>query len=212
MDFGLGIRMSEYAYDHSKCCCASDYLLPILRELLKVLPPGSVVADAGCGNGSMLAALENSHWKMHGIEVSQSGLSHARTQYPQFEFHFADLGREDCILPMTGICDVVISTEVVEHVFLPRVFAKNCWDLLKSGGILIISTPYHGYLKDLSLALTNKLDAHFTALWDYGHIKFWSKRTLTHLLEETGFEVKQFHGAGRLPYLWKSMVVVATKR
>jgi 2-polyprenyl-6-hydroxyphenyl methylase/3-demethylubiquinone-9 3-methyltransferase len=204
--------MTEYAYNHSKCGCASVYLLPILEALLEDVPAGSVVADAGCGNGSMLAALEKPHWKMHGIEVSESGLIQARAKYPQFGFHFADLGRDDCILPMTGNCDVVISTEVVEHVFLPRVFAKNCRDLLKSGGILIISTPYHGYLKNLLLALTNKMDGHFTALWDYGHVKFWSKWTLTQLLEEAGFEVNQFRGAGRVPYFWKSMIIVATKR
>jgi 2-polyprenyl-6-hydroxyphenyl methylase/3-demethylubiquinone-9 3-methyltransferase len=112
---------------------------------------------------------------MHGLEISESGLAQARANYPQIQFHSVDLMDGVSMLPMAGNCDVVISTEVIEHVFLPRIFAKNCRDLLKSGGTLIISTPYHGYLKNLVLALTDKLDAHFTALWDYGHIKFWSK-------------------------------------
>ena len=77
-------------------------------------------------------------------------------------------------------------------------------------GEIIISTPYHGYLKNLAIALTNKMDHHFTTLWDGGHIKFWSKRSLTVLLNEFGFEVTQFSGSGRLPYLWKSMFVRAT--
>ena len=68
-----------------------------------------------------------------------------------------------------------------------------------------------GYLKNLALAISGKSDDHFTALWDYGHIKFWSKRTLTQLLQEAGFQVTQFRGAGRLPYFWKSMVLVATR-
>ena len=203
--------MSEYGYQDSECACSSGYLLPILRELLAGFPAGSVVADAGCGNGSLLAKLGKSDWKVHGLEISDSGLAQARANNPLMEFHFVDLTQGDCILPMAGYCDVVISTEVIEHVFLPRIFAKNCRDLLKPGGTLIISTPYHGYLKNVVLALTNKLDAHFTALWDYGHIKFWSKRTLTQLLQEAGFEVKQVRGAGRLPYFWKSMIVVATK-
>ena len=53
----------------------------------------------------------------------------------------------------------------------------------------------------------NKWDDHHTVLWDDGHIKFWSKKTLTKLLEEFGFTVTNFKGAGRLPYLWKSMVI-----
>ena len=56
------------------------------------------------------------------------------------------------------------------------------------------------------------MDSHFTALWDGGHIKFWSRRTLSLLLDECGFQIIDFEGAGRVPFLWKSMIVVATKR
>ena len=114
--------------------------------------------------------------------------------------------------PLRGRCDLIISTEVIEHIFLPRVFTRNCYNLLKPGGTLIISTPYHGYGKNLLLALTGKLDEHFTALWDYGHIKFWSRRTLTSLLRESGFTDVRFVGAGRLPFLWKSMILIGVKR
>ena len=75
----------------------------------------------------------------------------------------------------------------------------------------IISTPYHGYLKNLMLALSGRLDAHFTALWDGGHIKFWSERTMRILLEGAGFEKIVFRGAGRIPLLAKSMIVTAMK-
>ena len=73
----------------------------------------------------------------------------------------------------------------------------------------MISTPYHGYLKNLVMAATGKMDAHFTVLWDGGHIKFWSRKTLTQLLEEFGFEVIGFKGSGRFPYIWKSMFIRA---
>jgi hypothetical protein len=36
------------------------------------------------------------------------------------------------------------------------------------------------------------MDNHFTVLWDHGHIKFWSRSTLTKALEETGFKVDAF--------------------
>jgi SAM-dependent methyltransferase len=62
-----------------------------------------------------------------------------------------------------------------------------------------------------ALAFTGKLDAHFIALWDGGHIKFWSRRTLTSLLEEAGFETVAFRGAGRCPWLWNSMLLAAHK-
>jgi 2-polyprenyl-6-hydroxyphenyl methylase/3-demethylubiquinone-9 3-methyltransferase len=53
-----------------------------------------------------------------------------------------------------------------------------------------------------------KMDSHFNPLWDYGHIKFWSKKTLTRLFDEAGLGVTQFHRAGRIPILGKSMVLV----
>ena len=77
------------------------------------------------------------------------------------------------------------------------------------GGEMIISTPYHGYLKNLLISLLNGWDKHFTVLLDGGHIKFWSKKTLSQLLNEFGFSIIDFKGAGRFPYLWKSMFIKA---
>ena len=105
----------------------------------------------------------------------------------------------------------MVSLEVIEHVFYPRKYAKCIFDLLEPGGFALISTPYHSYWKNLILAVTGKMDAHFTALWDYGHIKFWSIRTLTTLLEEAGLEVIKFRRVGRIPFLGKSMIVVARR-
>jgi len=110
--------------------------------------------------------------------------------------------------------------------YLTRLFQLRSWSIctpphrlpayasavLGPGGLLVISTPYHGFLKNLVLSIFNAWDAHLTALWCGGHIKFWSRKTLTTLLTENGFHVSQFHGVGRVPYLWKSMVVVARKR
>jgi 2-polyprenyl-6-hydroxyphenyl methylase/3-demethylubiquinone-9 3-methyltransferase len=75
----------------------------------------------------------------------------------------------------------------------------------------MISTPYHGYWKNLALAITGKMDRHFTALWDNGHIKFWSMKTLTILLEEAGFPDVRFKRVGRIPALAKSMIAIARK-
>jgi len=61
------------------------------------------------------------------------------------------------------------------------------------------------------MALTGKLGAHFTALWDHVHIKFWSIRTLGELLREAGFVDIRFERVGRVPALAKSMIAIARK-
>jgi 2-polyprenyl-6-hydroxyphenyl methylase/3-demethylubiquinone-9 3-methyltransferase len=105
----------------------------------------------------------------------------------------------------------VISLEVVEHVFSPRHFARTLFDLVEPGGTAFISTPYHGYWKNVALAVTGELDSHFTALWDGGHIKFFSIMTLSALLTETGFRHIRFKRIGRIPALAKSMIAIAQK-
>ena len=71
--------------------------------------------------------------------------------------------------------------------------------------------PYHSYLKNLALAVTGKMDAHFTALWDHGHIKFWSPKTLGTLMNEAGLQVVRVLRTGRIPVLAKSMIMVARR-
>jgi 2-polyprenyl-3-methyl-5-hydroxy-6-metoxy-1,4-benzoquinol methylase len=105
--------------------------------------------------------------------------------------------------------DVIISTEVIEHLFYPKGLLRFAKAKLKPGGYMLLSTPYHGYLKNLILSIFGKWDSHHTVFWDGGHIKFWSRKTLSRLLEEEGFEVEKFVGCGRIPYIWKSMLLVS---
>ena len=70
---------------------------------------------------------------------------------------------------------MVLSLEVVEHVYAPRRNVRTVFDLLTAGGTAIISTPFHGYWKKPRSG-ADRMDDYFTALWAHGHIKFWSKR------------------------------------
>jgi len=141
---------------------------------------------------------------------SETGVAISRKEYPECEGHLASAYDE--LSSRCGQFDVVVSLEVVQHVYNPRHFARTVSELLKPGGTAIISTPFHGYWKNLSLAMTGKLDQHFTVLWDHGHIKFLSPRTLTTLLDEVGLTDIQFAYAGRIYPFYKSMVAVARKQ
>jgi len=169
------------------------------------------VFDAGCGNGALLLDLQSRGYEVAGCDASVSGVTHARIACGA-RARIEHLSVYDDLAGTFGSSwDVVVSTEVVEHLYAPRDFVRQVAHLLAPGGTLVLSTPYHGYLKNVALALSGALDAHFTALWDGGHIKFWSYRSLKALLEESGFTDFEFRGAGRLPWLWKSMVVVCRK-
>jgi hypothetical protein len=62
------------------------------------------------------------------------------------------------------------------------------------------------------LSVANKLDKALTVDWDGGHIKHFSKKTLTHMASNYGFELIEFRGCGRrIPYLYKGMLLVFKK-
>ena len=168
------------------------------------------VFDAGCGNGALLRRLQPIVGECAGCDASESGVVLSRGAAPGIRVERLSV-YDDLAAAFGADWDVVIATEVIEHLYTPRVFIDRAHALLKPGGVLILSTPYHGYLKNVALALANGFDRHFTALWDGGHIKFWSWRTLTMLLLERGFDQCAFRGAGRLRWLWKSMVVSARR-
>jgi 2-polyprenyl-6-hydroxyphenyl methylase/3-demethylubiquinone-9 3-methyltransferase len=188
--------------------------LPAVEAIVREVPAKSRVLDLGCGNGSFLARFRGRGWEIYGADLSETGIEFCRSNYDGIRFFLADITQtsSDVFLKECGgPVDAVISTEVVEHLFNPRAYARLCFEMLKPGGLLVLSTPYHGYLKNLALALAGAMDTHYLPLLDFGHIKFWSKGTLTTLLKEAGFTDIHFKGAGRLPYLWKSMVVRAKR-
>ena len=112
---------------------------------------------------------------------------------------------------MAGSFDVAVSLEVIEHLFHPRDLLTAARACLVPGAPFILTTPYHGYLKNLALALSGGFDRHFSAKRDGHHIKFWSVATLSSLLESEGWKQPSFSFAGRAPFLWKPMLATCTR-
>lgn len=205
-------EISGYLWNNAELNCSHAYLLPMLRQILNDEASRlktKRLFELGCGNGSVANELTGQGWEVSGVDPSGQGIAQANASYPHIDLRlgsaYDDLAKE------FGTFPVVISLEVVEHVYFPRKYAATLFSLIESGGVAIVSTPYHGYWKNLALTLTGKMDAHFTALWDHGHIKFWSMNTLGALLHEVGFRDIQFRRVGRVSPLAKAMIAVARK-
>lgn len=198
-------------YHYGPCTEAGHHHAYLAGPILKLLearrPPR--VFDLGCGNGSFAARLSGRGYHVVGVDPSEDGIAAARGAYPHLRLERGSA--YDNLAGRFGTFPVVLSLEVVEHLYDPRSYARTLFSLVDRGGIAIVSTPYHGYLKNVALALAGRMDAHFTALWDHGHIKFWSVRTLTELLEEAGFSPISFQRVGRTAAFAKSMIAVAEK-
>ena len=205
-------NVTNYGWETTTGPNSCNYITPKILAIFKSLSIKRIV-DIGSGNGALCGSLKNDGFDVVGIEIDKNGFDVSSKNYQNI--HFYNLGVESNpneVLLNEDSFDAAVSTEVIEHLYSPHhlpIFAKA---LLKENGYLIVSTPYHGYIKNLAISLLNKWDSHHTALWHGGHVKFWSKKSLSTLLKENGFETTAFYGVGRLPYLWKSMILVAVKR
>lgn len=200
-------QYKDYGYESAKPAHTAVYLLPPIRDLLGSIGPGTRILDVGCGNGYICGQLLENGCTVVGIDLSEQGISIARQTYPKGRFEVLAADRDVLANLHEQPFDIVLSTEVVEHLYDPKSYIAGCHAALKPGGRMIVSTPYHGYLKNLALSVFNKWDWHLKPLWDGGHIKFWSRETLGQLMTEAGLTNIQFRGAGRYPYMWMSMVM-----
>ena len=80
------------------------------------------------------------------------------------------------------------------------------YKILENDGKLLISTPYHGYIKNLLISLLGKTDFHFNPLWRHGHIKFFSIKTLSELLKKCNLKVINKKFSGRFYPISNSMI------
>lgn len=173
-------------------------------------PPASngAILDVGCGNGYLANDLIAQGYSVYGLDIAPDGVALANRKNPG-HFFVNDILKGKLPDALRGIpFTTIVSMEVVEHLYGPRTFVEFMRRILEEsgGGTLILSTPYHGYLKNLLISVVGKWDYHWSALWEGGHIKFWSKNTLTRLLEEAGFRNVQIRCVGRFPLLWRHMV------
>ena len=203
--------VDEYGWSSEQGPHSCGYITPRILDVLKSIKVKRIL-DIGSGNGKLCSELNNSGYAVAGVEYDKQGVEIAKRSYPSINFY--NYGVQDdpnLLMNDEELFDAVVSTEVIEHLFSPHQLPMYAKGVLKEGGYLVLTTPYHGYLKNLALSLFNKWDSHHTPLWHGGHIKFWSRKTLKQLLEENGFIEVGFSGVGRVPYLWKSMVMVARK-
>lgn len=202
-----------YEYRDADLNHAHAYVLPYVQSTLAKFfaasPFERAVFDLGCGNGSVGSWLQQRGYGVTGVDPSAEGIAIARNAHPNIKVEVGSA--YDDLAARFGTFPAIISIEVVEHVYAPRRFAKTAFDLVKPGGIAVLTTPYHGYFKNVAVAITGSFDKHVNPLWDHGHIKFWSIETLSQLLLEAGFGQITFGRVGRIPLLAKSLVAVARR-
>jgi ubiquinone/menaquinone biosynthesis C-methylase UbiE len=183
------------------------YMQARLAFLLERLPPGARVLDVGCGEGDFTAALLRAGREAVGIDVAQEPLRRARE--PGLDLRVVPAAGE-WPLPDASF-DAVWAGETIEHVLDTEGWLSEVRRVLRSGGPLVLSTPAHGPLTRLALALSGRaFTAHFDPRSD--HLRFYTRRSLVALLEDFGFEGIETRGLGGVPAARRTLLAAARRR
>jgi SAM-dependent methyltransferase len=181
----------------------------LLLECLHGLPGVKNVLDAGCGSGYFSQRLQQAGYEVTGIDISENALAMTQVRVganAQLYRHRLD----ESPWPVgDGSVDAIWSSEVIEHLFGVYEYLAEANRVLRDGGHLILTTPFHGRLKNVVLALLY-FDRHFNNI-DGGHIRFFTRAALNTVLGRFGFKEVAFRTIGRLPPLAKTMFVVYQK-
>jgi 2-polyprenyl-6-hydroxyphenyl methylase/3-demethylubiquinone-9 3-methyltransferase len=201
--------MVDYPWKSGEAEHTHAILFPVIRDTLRQAAASGRtlrVLDVGSGNGALTAAIAGLGHDVMGIEPSAEGIAQARRHFPGVRFESGS-GYDD-LRDRFGTFDIVVSCEVIEHLLTPGVYLKRIREVLGPESLAIISTPYHGYIKNLAIAAFGKWDFHHHPAREWGHVKFFSRRTLNELAAEVGLQEAAFHRVGRVPVVAKSMISV----
>jgi len=148
------------------------------------------VLDVGCGDGTVSRLFLEAGHRVFGVDIVPEFVREAIEK--GIEAKTADVTEDGLPFPDRGM-DVIYAGALIEHLYDPEFFLRECRRVLKEGGLLILSTPNIASLSSrLRMLLGKGPKFYATALsWEFGgHIRVVTAASLRRLLEESGFRVE----------------------
>lgn len=153
-------------------------------EVLDKLKRIYSVLDIGCGTGTLDFYLAKQGKSIDGIDISSNAISTAKINARNFnldkniKFYVGDIQKK---LPV-GKYDLVILSEVIEHVYDGKSMIKKINILLRKNGILFLSTPLvTAPLYRLGVTSAHDIDA--------GHVHIYGEKEIVNLLKKENFKI-----------------------
>jgi len=149
-----------------------------VKEVYKLKKTGKIL-DVGCSKGGFLTNFKGK-WKLYGLEINAKTAQIARKNIPSAKIYTNKI--ESGKLPKNYF-DIITFWHVFEHLQNPGLVLKKIHSSLKVGGYIIIEVPN-------SESLYRKIfRQHWQLLLVPEHLYFFSKQSLSQILEKNGFKV-----------------------
>ena len=181
------MKNSEY-YNQKE----GEYKLSGGREMIirgLVLKDAKTVLDVGCGSGDLARILTSEGRSVSGVDISAVALAHAEPYLKDsFCFDIQNKWPEELT---NQRFDLVVVSEVIEHIFMPADFLEKAKTILRPESSMIITTPNFLFWKNRLKMLFGKFRYEEKGLLDFGHIRFFTLKTAREIFDKTGFTVQQ---------------------
>ena len=157
--------------------------LGTLGELEGKIESCRSVLDLGCGSGWLSEMISRTGVSsVVGIDIDEQAIAEMNEHAsPGVRGIY---GQTDSLPFDNDSFDLVVAKDILEHLLFPGSTTREVFRVLKPGGWLYVATP-------------SPSSTHFYD--DYTHVRPFSRRGLSALLEDTGFAVEKLYYTGNYP-------------
>ena len=142
------------------------------------------------------------------MDLSENAVRKAAARFPTL--HFVPTKADGTIPFGAASFDVIVTSEVIDYVYDSEGLFEEFARVLKTGGRLLVTTTYNGFLKTLVLLASGRTERHYHDPRG-GKLRHYSRASLASILRDHGFRIVSWAGIGRIPYVWKTMAVASVQ-
>jgi len=157
--------------------------LKIVVDFIPDVP--KTILDVGCASGWFISKISKkfSKAKCYAIDIYDKGIKYAKKTYPKIEFKVADAHK---IPYKKNTFDLVICTEVLEHLDTPKSAILEIKRVLKKGGLSIIELDSGNLLFSLVWYIWRKL---WGKVWNDSHLHSFNIKKMEKMIISCGFSI-----------------------
>lgn len=175
-------------------------------KMFSMIPQGSRVLETGCANGRFSRVLVEHGCSVTGIELDPGAASQAADFCEQVIV--GNLEDPDLQQQIPGGFDILLFGDVLEHLAQPWNVLRALRSKLNPRGCIVVSIPNVAHWDARIGLLFGKFDYQDEGVLDSTHLRFFTRRTVWEMLEQTGYRVVSADRVTRLPFwLYKIRLV-----